>query len=225
MSRKRNGQCRFCLDVDSLSNLISPCECKGSCKYVHNTCLINWYQHRPDRGFVCGTCQQPLAKRPMDELEDLVFVDCVFYEYRILDPLSTVFLEYTILTVIVFIFYPFYIETPLWYHCIFQGCLHIYYSQAVYMLLKNVKNLKKYSFYWRQPSRYSLFFLHGFFLSTCPVTYGLGGIGASICLFLYFYEHYEILEDMNRKNTITFISKPTLRRLRQERPSLADHEQ
>ena len=34
--------CRICSDEDIISNLISPCKCKGSSKYVHRECLDLW---------------------------------------------------------------------------------------------------------------------------------------------------------------------------------------
>ncbi|OMJ83340.1 hypothetical protein SteCoe_15739 [Stentor coeruleus] len=36
--------CRFCLDDDKLSNLISPCNCAGSQKYIHEYCLNKWQE-------------------------------------------------------------------------------------------------------------------------------------------------------------------------------------
>lgn len=36
--------CRFCLDQDNLSNLISPCKCTGSQKYIHEQCLNKWQE-------------------------------------------------------------------------------------------------------------------------------------------------------------------------------------
>ena len=34
--------CRICLDEDDQKDLISPCNCAGSTKYVHRDCLENW---------------------------------------------------------------------------------------------------------------------------------------------------------------------------------------
>lgn len=34
--------CRICLDEDDQKDLISPCNCSGSTKYVHRDCLENW---------------------------------------------------------------------------------------------------------------------------------------------------------------------------------------
>ncbi|XP_022724168.1 E3 ubiquitin-protein ligase MARCH8-like isoform X4 [Durio zibethinus] len=34
-------QCRICLDIEG-DDLIAPCHCKGTQKYVHRSCLDNW---------------------------------------------------------------------------------------------------------------------------------------------------------------------------------------
>lgn len=40
------SECRFCLSPDVPSNLITPCHCKGSVKYIHQSCLQNWLRER-----------------------------------------------------------------------------------------------------------------------------------------------------------------------------------
>ena len=37
-----NNTCRICLDDDVYCNLISPCMCSGTSKYVHKECLNKW---------------------------------------------------------------------------------------------------------------------------------------------------------------------------------------
>ena len=37
-------QCRYCLCTDPESELINPCKCQGSLKYVHQKCLFDWVQ-------------------------------------------------------------------------------------------------------------------------------------------------------------------------------------
>jgi hypothetical protein len=44
--------CRFCLAEDFEHNLLTPCRCSGSTKYVHAHCLLRWRK----------TSSQPLAK-------------------------------------------------------------------------------------------------------------------------------------------------------------------
>ena len=34
--------CRICLEEDSPENMIYPCKCKGTAKYVHKKCLNEW---------------------------------------------------------------------------------------------------------------------------------------------------------------------------------------
>lgn len=36
--------CRYCLEV--VENAFSPCNCKGSLKYVHEKCLITWLKYK-----------------------------------------------------------------------------------------------------------------------------------------------------------------------------------
>ncbi|KAG0267209.1 hypothetical protein DFQ27_008990 [Actinomortierella ambigua] len=57
-------RCRICLDTSATSDpalgrLISPCQCKGSSKYIHLGCLERWQQMspRPSSQFQCDTCQ------------------------------------------------------------------------------------------------------------------------------------------------------------------------
>uniref|UniRef100_A0A6C0CJB7 RING-CH-type domain-containing protein n=1 Tax=viral metagenome TaxID=1070528 RepID=A0A6C0CJB7_9ZZZZ len=51
-------KCRVCLENDGLCNLISPCDCDGSMKYVHLKCIQHFetiYQHA-SRG-TCPNCK------------------------------------------------------------------------------------------------------------------------------------------------------------------------
>ncbi len=37
-------QCRYCLATDPENDLIDPCKCQGSLKFVHQKCLFEWVQ-------------------------------------------------------------------------------------------------------------------------------------------------------------------------------------
>ena len=37
-----NYDCRICLETDHQNNLIAPCDCSGTQKYVHIDCLNQW---------------------------------------------------------------------------------------------------------------------------------------------------------------------------------------
>lgn len=49
-------QCRICLEDASLNDLISPCLCAGTSKYVHHTCLERWRATTPRAFSRCCEC-------------------------------------------------------------------------------------------------------------------------------------------------------------------------
>ena len=50
--------CRICLSDETQTDLVSPCECKGTIAYVHETCLNKWrmMHHATIRQDVCQLC-------------------------------------------------------------------------------------------------------------------------------------------------------------------------
>lgn len=52
------NDCRICLEPDVSTNLISPCKCAGTSKYVHETCLQRWRQNNREnqRSQSCEIC-------------------------------------------------------------------------------------------------------------------------------------------------------------------------
>ena len=56
---KSNAKCRFCLDGDDPDDLIAPCLCKGSSKWIHRKkCLDPWRAANPNSNAFthCSTC-------------------------------------------------------------------------------------------------------------------------------------------------------------------------
>ncbi|XP_019192989.1 PREDICTED: E3 ubiquitin-protein ligase MARCH11-like [Ipomoea nil] len=51
--------CRICLDTEG-EDLIAPCRCKGTQKYVHRSCLDNWRSTK--EGFAFANCTECRAK-------------------------------------------------------------------------------------------------------------------------------------------------------------------
>ena len=50
--------CRICLDEDKIKNLIAPCRCNGTSKYVHYDCIEKWRENNinPDARKKCMEC-------------------------------------------------------------------------------------------------------------------------------------------------------------------------
>ncbi len=59
-------QCRICLDEDDMTNLIAPCRCNGSVKYVHRDCIQTWirFTENPDLKKKCSMCQTEYICKP-----------------------------------------------------------------------------------------------------------------------------------------------------------------
>lgn len=53
------AQCRICLDNEG-EDLIAPCHCKGTQKYVHRSCLDNWRSTK--EGFAFAHCTECRAR-------------------------------------------------------------------------------------------------------------------------------------------------------------------
>ena len=52
--------CRICLEKDDIKNLIHPCKCRGTVKYVHEKCLIQWIETTGNNLFKkkCSICNE-----------------------------------------------------------------------------------------------------------------------------------------------------------------------
>jgi len=52
--------CRICLSDDEESNMIAPCLCSGTNKFVHRRCLEQWCEvsSRTDARTICPNCRQ-----------------------------------------------------------------------------------------------------------------------------------------------------------------------
>ncbi|KAJ6892796.1 E3 ubiquitin-protein ligase MARCH8-like isoform X2 [Populus alba x Populus x berolinensis] len=56
-------QCRICLDNEG-EDLIAPCHCKGTQKYVHRSCLDNWRSTKEGFAFAhCTECRAMFVLR------------------------------------------------------------------------------------------------------------------------------------------------------------------
>jgi hypothetical protein len=49
-------ECKFCLEQSEQDLMISPCDCKGTVKYVHIKCLENYHIQNEHKNDKCGMC-------------------------------------------------------------------------------------------------------------------------------------------------------------------------
>lgn len=64
-----DAECRICLENNSEEELISICECKGSVKYVHKSCIENWINSFPSNHVNHFKCQLCKTNYNLDILE------------------------------------------------------------------------------------------------------------------------------------------------------------
>ncbi|KAM3719384.1 E3 ubiquitin-protein ligase [Dirofilaria immitis] len=65
ISSTRKLNCRICLEEDNESDLISPCECRGSLQFVHTQCLQHWFDVMHERRCQICKTQYELEDRGM----------------------------------------------------------------------------------------------------------------------------------------------------------------
>lgn len=71
--QENNKECRICFELDSVDNLIWPCNCKGSVKYVHERCLITWIETTRNQQYKkkCPMCKMPYFIRYYNKKEHI----------------------------------------------------------------------------------------------------------------------------------------------------------
>ncbi len=205
--RAKQGQCRFCLEDDTLKNLLAPCICKGSFKYVHLSCLTEWYEHEPVKGLRCSACLEPFSRQGMLELEVLPTDG----------DLQTLFINKPYLAILFshwcFIGCNHFIVTmygPIHYlfiYHIFQIAFHGTYMWSLHILFSQIKNIDVFMKEWMTRSIQIVPFIHVYCLATMWKTGFLGGIAADMCLFLYIYEIFDVLHTINQQQTFVFINR------------------
>lgn len=81
-------QCRFCLEIGG-EDLISPCKCCGSVKYIHKSCLRRWVVEEDTINYsrvICSICSSPLYR-----LETISY-KTQLVKYILFNPVATAFL-------------------------------------------------------------------------------------------------------------------------------------
>jgi len=82
--------CRICLSEDEENNMIAPCMCSGTNKFVHRECLERWCEisTRSDARTICPNCRQPYEFKQMSWWDKIKsygrnFLNCM-YSFNIL---------------------------------------------------------------------------------------------------------------------------------------------
>lgn len=181
-------QCRICLEEDKKKNLVSPCSCKGTSKYAHSECLMQWFLHQPTKGLFCSLCLDELSRIHLRPVEDTSFIIDFQKPFAII-----YFYQY--------ICFAFMSKDA---YMLFQVFLSLMFCAHNYSLYKRVKNKDLYLMRWLKKCRFLLPFFHLCVFFTIPYTYWIGGTAANIIMWVYLQEHCDILEEINESNEVKF---------------------
>jgi hypothetical protein len=211
-------QCRFCLDGDDPTHLITPCSCKGTFKYVHSKCLFQWYEIQPEKGLKCSVCLDELAYRTTCFVENVEKPEGIL-GVSLEKPVHAIFLYH--------LFYMYFFHTPSGIslvspqtmYLLSQCVLHGLYFYQFGLLVSQVKNRILYREEWITTSRIVLVLLHVYLLASLERTGWVGGAAVDMCIHVYFYEHYTILHKFNKNYRIEFVSRKEVAQPQQQ-PSL-----
>jgi putative transcriptional regulator len=80
MEENSSRKCRICLEIQEENDLrqgndlISPCNCRGTQKYVHKICLAEWQrvailQPNPRRAYECSVCKTAFSFQPKEKFQ------------------------------------------------------------------------------------------------------------------------------------------------------------
>jgi hypothetical protein len=203
--KTENGQCRFCLETDSLGNLISPCSCKGTFQYVHNECLLKWYSHASDKALKCSVCQEEYEKAYDINLESIKPTSEI-YTRCMKKPVYYLFFSHSLL-----IFISQLLQNPVIYYYL-HFLFHFSHFFHLLTLVYNVKNRSLYRAYWISSPRILIPAFSIIMFFTMIATNVLGAFSADMFLYFSFNEHYEILSKINSTQAFYFKDRSRSRR-------------
>lgn len=78
--------CKFCLDAENPDDMISPCLCNGTSKFVHRTCLHKWRSQNMESPNVykCNQCLYKYNLKKTKEKKYYYFSMCNFWYNHII---------------------------------------------------------------------------------------------------------------------------------------------
>lgn len=189
--------CRFCLETDSLNNLISPCLCKGTFQYIHNDCLMKWYKQAPERALKCTVCLEDFQVGYDIDLEDGETMNSV-YKRCMEKPVYYLMISHGTMLVI-----SGFMTEPLVYYFL-HFIFHFIHVLHFIGLTKSVKNKGLYKAYWIfSPRMFIPPLIMTLFLSLAA-TRVLATFSIDMVLYLALHEHYEILSQINSQQKFFF---------------------
>ena len=98
--------CRICFeDTTNREEIINPCNCKGSSKYVHKNCINQWFKFNlSNKNYdICNSCLSKYNRKTENDISMTKMIDRKFFTNELII-LITFFVFFFIITLLVSIF-------------------------------------------------------------------------------------------------------------------------
>jgi len=203
--KKEKGQCRFCLQFSPIHTLITPCLCKGSAMYIHRNCLIKWIPYKKNRINQCNECHADYAQVYPDTYETSIELFKKTNAY-IAVPVVSVCAHHWSFVLIHLIFFPKYDFHTMYMY--FQYIFQIAYMLYFFYLISCVKQKSRYIAMWLLSERVLLPIMHIGLLCILNTSLYMSGFSSNMFVYIYFYEHYTLLNTINTVYKPIFVNRP-----------------
>jgi hypothetical protein len=198
-------QCRICFEPTG--PLVCPCDCIGSGAYVHNHCLLRWYDAEPDRGLHCTVCKAELCRK-MEEQSVVyggptLWRGRIYFDYSVQISLGWMESYLSIFGTVVDFEYTYCMGLALQVFHHLMIARYIFFSRYVH---------NKRAYYKQWCNRDMLLFLaiYGFVLGGMHRTSYLGNFTLKLLIVQLWKCHCAIVEHINQHiKPLEFINKRT----------------
>ena len=193
-----NGEpimCRICFDNGG--PFICPCDCIGSGAYVHNVCLLRWYETEPDRGRHCTVCKAELSIR-MEEKSvvyggPVLWRNYIYFDYPVQMALGALEMYVQLFCSLMWRYndlqiYKLYVGVQLFHHLVIGR--YIFFTGYV-------RNKRAYYAQWCSRDALILLALYGFVLGGTYNTSYLGNLTLKLLVVQLWKAHVGFVERVN----------------------------
>ena len=191
--------CRFCLETRESSNeeLVAPCKCSGTVKYLHTSCLKKWVSNEEqyiDTRLTCNMCETRYSVSFLPALEDIP--DKLGIAMYILNNgiYITSFHEFLYIICIWPNNLNFILERNM--VCVHAYTLFLYAS--LFTIHFRVNNMRLYLSKYLWGAWWCLPLLHIYILLTSYITGNFNrALLSKVCIHIYWLEHVRALKKVN----------------------------
>ena len=197
-------QCRIC--YEETAPLINPCKCKGSVMYVHEACLLTWFEHHPEREVRCELCTQHYSVVYMYPFEYVFDVDGADY-YLYASPYIITALTYITIHSYLTLYS---VLTKKWVGNINEFYVPLQYiiTAAWFGLFFIRADIQNWGLYWKHyrcVTYLNFLVAYGFTVGLIWTNGFYSAVVANILQPFFFYIHNDIARRINGENRLRIV--------------------